>query len=121
MNDQPRSAITAEDDWLDAALRADGEAHRDLYLDDGGFTARIMASLPAPVALPAWRRPVLLVLWALAGLGLAFALPGVVLDVIYDVIRLVVGQSVSLSGMGAALVAIAVAAWAAAAFVLRDD
>jgi len=121
MNDQPRSAINAEADWLDVALRAEGEAHRDSYLDDGGFTARIMSALPAPVALPAWRRPVLLVLWALAGLGLAFALPSVVLDVTYDVMRLVLGQSVSFSGIGAALVAIAVATWAAAAFVLRDD
>jgi hypothetical protein len=121
MIDQHRSAIDAEDDWLDAALRVDAKAHRDEYLDDGGFTARIMAALPAPVALPAWRRPALMVLWALAGLGMAFALPGVVLDVVYDVIRLVVGQSVSLTGMGTALVAIAVATWAAAAFVLRDD
>jgi len=121
MNDQPRSAINAEDDWLDAALRIEGIAHRADYLDDGGFTARIMSALPAPVALPAWRRPVLLVLWALAGLGMAFALPGVVLDVVYDVMRLVVGHSISLSGMGTALVAIAVVTWAAAAFVLRDD
>ena len=121
MNDQPRSAANAEDDWLEAALEADGEAHRALYLDDGGFTARVMAALPAPVALPAWRGPALTLLWALAGLGLALALPAVVVDFARDVMRVFVGQSVSLSGMGAALVALAVATWAAAAFGLRDD
>jgi hypothetical protein len=121
MNDQPRSAANVEDDWLEAALLADGQAHRTGYVDDSGFTARVMAALPAPVALPAWRRPALALLWALAGLGIALALPGVVVDVFYDVMRLVLGQSVSLSGIGAALVAMAVATWAAAAFVLRDD
>jgi hypothetical protein len=121
MNDQPRSAINAEDDWLDAALRADGEAHRDEYLDDGGFTARIMAALPAPVALPAWRRPVLLVLWAARRVGIGVRAAGRRARRHLRRDRLVVGQSVSLSGMCAALVAIAVATWAAAAFVLRDD
>ena len=121
MNDQPRSAAHPQDDWLDAALRADVQTHRAEYLDDSGFTARVMAALPAPVALPAWRRPALMVLWALAGLGIAFALPGVVVDVAYDVMRLVVGHSVSLSGIGAALVAMGVVTWAAAAVALRDD
>ena len=51
-------------DWLDAALAADGASHRDDYLDDAGFTARLMARLPAPVALPAWRKPALSLLWA---------------------------------------------------------
>lgn len=121
MNDQPRFAANADDDWLDATLRADGREHRAEYLDDAGFTARVMAALPAPVALPAWRRPVLTLLWALAGLGIALALPGAVVDVAYDVMRLVVGQRVSLSGIGAAVVGLGVATWAAAALALRDD
>ena len=121
MNDQPLSATSADDDWLDAALLADGREHRAQYLDDAGFTARVMAALPAPLALPAWRRPALMLLWALAGLGIALALPGAVVDVAYDVMRLVGGQRVSLSGIGAAVVALGVATWAAAAFALRDD
>ena len=105
MNDRPLSAAHADDDWLDAALRAEGREHRAQYLDDAGFTARVMAALPAPVqALPAWRRPALTLLWALAGLGIALALPGAVVDVTYDVMRVVVGQRVSLSGIGAAVV-----------------
>jgi len=35
--------------------------------------------------------------------------------------HVVAGQHVSLSGIGAAVAALAVAAWAAAAFALRDD
>ena len=37
-------------DWLDDALRADGALQRSAYIDDGGFTAGVMATLPAPVA-----------------------------------------------------------------------
>jgi len=125
MNDRPLPATelytTADDNWLEAALRADGREHRAQYLDDAGFTARVMAALPAPLALPAWRRPALMLLWALAGLGIALALPGAVVDVAYDVMRVVAGQRVSLSDIGAAVVALGVAAWAAAAFALRDD
>ena len=39
-----------DDDWLDAALAADAREHGSSYLDDRGFTARVMAALPAPVA-----------------------------------------------------------------------
>ena len=118
MNERPANS---GDDWLEAALQADGQAHRAEYLDDAGFTAKVMAALPAPVALPAWRRPALMLLWALLGLSIAFALPGFVVDVVRDVLRVVLGQSFSLAGIGAAVIAMVVAAWAAAAFVLRDD
>jgi hypothetical protein len=121
MNDQPLSAANADDDWLEAAHHADGREQRADYLDDAGFTARVMAALPAPMALPAWRRPALTLLWALAGLGIALALPGAVFDVTHDVMGLIVGQRVSLSGIGAAVVALGLATWAAAVVVLRSD
>lgn len=121
MNDSLHSAASADDDWLDVALRAEGREHRAEYLDDSGFTARVMTALPAPVALPAWRRPALTLLWALAGLGIALALPGAVVDVAYDVMRLVAGQSVSLTGICATVLALGVATWAAAAVALRND
>jgi len=120
MNDRPPSHAT-DDDWLDAALRADAREHRAAYLDDAGFTASVMAALPAPAALPAWRRPALTALWAAAGLGIALALPGTVVDVARDVLGLIVGQSVSLAGIAAALAALGVATWGAAAVVLRND
>ena len=57
-------------------LREDGREHRAAYLDDDGFTTRLMAALPVPATLPAWRKPALTALWAAAGIGIAFALPG---------------------------------------------
>ena len=121
MNDRPLTIASADDDWLDAALRAEGRDHRADYLDDAGFTAKVMAALPAAATLPAWRRPALTALWAAAGLGIALALPGTVIDVAHDVMRVVVGQRVSLAGIGAGLVALGVATWAAAAIALRND
>ena len=121
MNDRPPSTANADDDWLDAALHAEAREHRAAYVDDAGFTARVMAALPAPAALPAWRRPALTALWAAAGLGIALALPGTVVDVAHDVLRLIVGQRVSLAGIAAGVVALGVATWAAAAVALRDD
>jgi hypothetical protein len=121
MNDRPPSHASADDDWLDAALRAEAREHRAAYLDDAGFTASVMAALPAPTALPAWRKPALAALWAAAGLGIALALPGTVVDVARDVLGLVLGQSVSLAGIAAGLAALGVATWGAAAVVLRND
>ena len=120
MNDRPPTIPDADGDWLDAALRSDAREHRAAYIDDAGFTARVMAALPAPAALPAWRRPMLTALWAAAGLGIALALPGTVFDVARDVLGLI-GQRVSLAGMVAGVAALGVATWAAAAVALRND
>lgn len=121
MNDRPLTIANADDDWLDAALRAEGREHRAGYLDDAGFTARVMTVLPVPVALPAWRMPALTALWAAAGLGIALALPGTVVDVAHDILNLVFGQRVSLAGIAAGVAALGVATWAAAAVALRND
>ena len=122
MNDSPRSRTDAGDDWLDGLLRADGRDHRAGYLDDDGFTARVMAALPpTPAALPAWRKPALAGLWAVAGIGVAFALPGAASDVAHEIMRTILAQRVSVAGMGAAFVALLASAWAAAAFALRAD
>lgn len=125
MNDRPPSPsptdADAGDDWLDALLREDGREHRAVYLDDGGFTARVMDALPAPVALPAWRKPVQAVLWAIAGIGVAAALPGVVTDVSREVLRVVLGQPVSFAGIATGVVVLGAATWAAAALALRED
>ena len=110
-----------DDDWLEAALRADGSEHRATYLEDDGFTARLMSALPPPSAFPAWRKPALTALWAVAGVGLALALPGTVVDFGYEVLRVILGQPVSLTGIAAGLAALGVATWAATAVVLRGD
>jgi hypothetical protein len=121
MTDRALPPTNADEDWLDAVLHADGREHRAAYLDDGGFTARVMAALPAPVALPAWRKPALTVLWAAAGIGIALALPGTVVDFTDDIVRLIVGQRVSLGGIAMGLAGLGAATWAAAALVLREE
>lgn len=119
----PRTSphTTSDDDWLDAALAADVREHGTSYLDDQGFTARVMAALPAPVAVPRWRTPALVALWSAAALGTAAALPGVALDVGREAFRLLAAQPVSLPQIAAVLAAIGVVTWSAAAWALRSD
>ena len=107
------------DDWLDRLLADDGRANRDAYVADEGFTARVMQSLPAPLTLPAWRRPVVLALWGVAAAGIAFAMPSAVLDVGREAYRLLAAQPVSLSGIAGAVVAMLALTSAAAAYTLR--
>ncbi len=121
MTDRELHRTDTGDDWLDGLLRADGREHRAAYADDNGFTARLMAALPAPAALPAWRKPALAALWASAGIGIAVALPGAVFDVAHGMLRAILGQPVSFTGIAAAVAALGAATWAAAAIALRDD
>ncbi len=106
-------------DWTDRLLAADASAHRDAYVDDAGFTARIMSALPAPAALPRWRKPALTSLWASAGIGLAFALPGTVLDVTRGAFGLLAGRSFSLYEVAAVVAALGLATWTGTAVALR--
>ena len=80
-----------------------------------------MAALPAPAALPAWRRPALTALWAAAGLGIALALPGTVVDVAHDVLRAHRRAARVARRHCRGVAALGVATWAAAAVALRDD
>jgi hypothetical protein len=121
MNDRLPTPAARPDDWLDAALAADGREHRAAYLDDAGFTARVMAALPPPAALPAWRKPAVTLLWAAAGVGIAVALPGAVTDVSREVLRVILGHAVSFTGIAAGIAALCAATWVAAALALRDD
>ena len=109
------------DDWLDAALAAGGREHRADYLADDGFTARVTAALPAPATAPAWRKPALAVLWAAAGIGGAFALPGAFTELAREFFRIVGGQPVSLPGIAVAVALAGAATWSAAAYLLHSD
>ena len=108
-------------DWLEQALAADAAQHRDAYIDDDGFTARVMQVLPAAAAMPRWRKPALVALWVAAALALLGALPGAVLDVAREAFRLASARPFSLSEVGVILVALACITWAAAAFALRRE
>ena len=111
---------TITDDWLDAALAADAAEHRAAHIDDAGFTQRVMVAMPPAVQMPAWRGKAVVALWAAAGVAAAFVLPGAFVDVAREGFRLLGGHAVSLSGLGAAIAACAVATWAATAYALRD-
>jgi len=109
------------DAWLDGLLVADAAEHGADYLHDAGFTARVMSALPPPTAMPKWRKPALTALWATAGLGVAFLVPGAVLDVTREAFRLVAAQPFTLSGLAAALVALGAVTWTGTAWALRRD
>jgi len=109
-------------DWLDRLLVADGAATRDEYIGDDGFTAKVIAALPVPIALqPSWRRPAIVALWGVAAAALAVAMPGAIVDVGREAYRLLATQPVSLSGIAGAVVAMLVLTGAGAAYTLRQN
>jgi hypothetical protein len=125
MNSDKTSKMTVDTngDWLDRLLADDARTHRDAYVADDGFSARVMLALPAPIApiaLPAWRKPVVLALWSVAAAGIAMAMPSAMLDVGREAYRLLAAQPVSLSGIAGAVVAMIAATAGAAAYSLRD-
>ena len=117
----PRIFENGKDDWLDRLLVADAAASRDAYIADDGFTAKVMAALPPPAALPSWRRPAVVALWGLAAAGLAVAAPSAALDVAREAYRLLATVPVSLSGIAAAAATALALTGAAAAYTLRTN
>jgi len=121
LNETGNSGRTAGDEWLDGLLRADAREHAAAYVGDDGFTTRVLRALPAPLALPAWRKPAIAVLWGAAGVALAVALPAAAMDVAREAYRLLAAQPVSLSGIAGALVAAGALTFSAAAYALRTS
>lgn len=101
-------------DWLDRVLADDAGDYAGGYIDDGGFVANVMRRLPAPIALPAWRKPAIAVLWGVAGIGLAITLPGVVVDVAREAFKLFAAKPFSLSEMAVVLVLLGTGTWTTA-------
>jgi len=108
-------------DWLDGLLESDALDVSSAYIADAGFTARVMQALPAPAALPAWRKPAVVALWGVALAGISFALPAAALDVAREAYRLLGAHPVSLSGMVGALLFAGTLSWSAAAYALRTS
>ena len=119
MNETTLAGSAPPDDWLDAALRADARDHRGDYLADEGFTAQVMANLPAPAALPAWRKRAVIGMWTAASVGIAVALPGAYVDVAREFIRVAVGHPVSLAQIATGVVMLGVGSWTATVWALR--
>ena len=123
MSARPVDANDSRDppaDWMDRLLLADADRSGD-YIVDQGFTARVMEKLPLAGALPSWRRPAVVALWAIAGVLLAVALPGVAFDVARAAYKLFAARPFALSTVAVMLVAIGAASWTAAALALRRD
>jgi hypothetical protein len=121
MNEHALPPSASSGDWLDVALREDGQRHRADYLGDDGFTARVMARLPAPATLPAWRKPAVAALWTVAVAGIAWALPGAYTDAAREFLRLVAGHPVSYAEIATGVAALAVGSWAMTAYALSRD
>ena len=119
MSERSPSMVEPVDDWLDAALRAEAADHRGDYLADGGFTARVMADLPAPATPPAWRKRAVMGIWAAASVGIALALPGTSVDIAREFVRIAVGHPVSLAQIATGVVLLGIGSWTAAVWVLR--
>ncbi len=108
-------------DWLDAALEAAGHEHRAAYVADDGFTARVIGRLPVAPTLPAWRRPVIVLLWLLAGAGALVSLPGAFDDAFRGGVALLVGHPPSLTDVALLLVLCGAAAWTSLVYAARAN
>jgi hypothetical protein len=111
----------ADNGWLEQALKADAREHAATYIADDGFTAAVMARLPAPATLPAWRRPVLAMLWLIAGGAVAGALPDLFYDVFRGLVAMVVGQPLTLSRIAIVLTLLAAATWSTLVYAMRAE
>lgn len=106
-------------DWLDAALEEAGREHRAAYVADDGFAARVVGRLPAAPTLPAWRRPVIVLLWVLAGAAALFSLPGAFDDAFRGSVALLLGRSLGLKDVALLLVLCGAAAWTSLVYAAR--
>jgi hypothetical protein len=109
------------DDWLEEALRADATAHAGAYLADDGFTARVLERLPQPAALPAWRRPIVVLLWLVAAGAAAAALPELFYDVFRGLMATVVSQPITLPRIALALTMLGAVAWSTIVYAMREE
>ncbi|MEP7329456.1 MAG: hypothetical protein ABI777_09610 [Betaproteobacteria bacterium] len=121
IHDSTNSPGSPADAWLDDLLTADGATQRAAYIDDAGFTARVVAELPRPAALPAWRRPMLVALWGAALIALVVAMPSLFVDLLREANLLLSAQPFSLVNMGMVLMALIALTWGAAAYSLREN
>ena len=111
----------AGDDWLEQALRADAHDHAAHYLADDGFTARVLAHLPQPALLPAWRRPVVALLWLVLAIAAALALPAWFDDAFRSFAALVVGHRFGFADVAVILTVLGVATWSALLYAARAE
>ena len=109
------------DDWLERALKADAREHAAAYVSDDGFTAKVMSRLPAPATLPAWRRPILALLWLVVGGAVAMALPELFYDVFRNLVAMVIGQPLTLSRIAVVIILLGATTWSTVVYAMRAE
>ena len=117
----PQPPIDAADDWLEDMLRDAGREHRADYVADDGFTQRVMAQLPEPATLPAWRRPAVVLLWVLGAGALMFSLPGLFEQLFRGAVAVLAGQCLGLPDVAVALIVFGAATWGTLVYAVRAD
>ncbi len=109
------------DDWLEQALRAEGAASRSDYIADDGFSTSVMARLPVAVTAPAWRRPVVALLWLGAGIAALLAMPGLFDDTLRNTVAMVVGRRFGVAEIAVLLGVLSAATWASLIYAARAE
>jgi hypothetical protein len=117
----PQPEIDAGDDWLDDMLRDAGREHRADYVADDGFTQRVMAQLPEPATLPAWRRPIVALLWLLAIGAAMVSLPELFEQLFRGAVAVLAGHRLGLADVAMALVLFAGATWTTLIYAARSE
>ena len=107
-----------DDGWLERALKSDAQA--SAYIADDGFSAAVMARLPTPAALPAWRRPVVALLWLVAAGALAALLPDLFYTVFGELVTLFV-QPLTWSHIGVMLLLMGATTWSTLVYAMRAE
>jgi hypothetical protein len=111
-----------DDLWLEQALKSDAQAHAAGYVPDDGFTAKLMARLPTPAVLPAWRRPVIALLWLVAGGAVVALLPDLFYSLFSGIATLLVGQPMlTWSNLAVALIVLGGATWSTLFYAMRAE
>jgi hypothetical protein len=108
-------------DWLEEALRADGREQRSAYVADDGFTAAVLARLPEPPRLPAWRRPVVALLWVCAGAAAVLTVPGLFDEAFRSTVGMLVAQRIGLVDVAAFLTLLGGLTWGSLLYAARTE
>ena len=111
----------SDDDWIERALDEAGREHRAEYISDDGFSASVVSRLPEPFALPAWRQPVIALLWLFAGIAVIVTLPGLFDQVFRGAVAMLVGHHLRLADIGMAIIVLGGVTWSALVYAMRAD